>query len=159
MTELYSPTIGDIRIIATTRDYCHSWTFISELGDCLECALTYDVWKDYGDQVVAAASPCGANATPSPSSALNTVVSTGSAAASTTVIGTASSTVTPTTTQSSTATTGSPGIVSSATRTVSVFQDLSGPQGRLLTLSLIIRGPLSLLHLPPHHIPLEPHQI
>ncbi|KAF3403066.1 hypothetical protein DPV78_003735 [Talaromyces pinophilus] len=78
--------------------HCHDSIFTSELNGCLGCAQIYGIWKEYGDYVVAAASACGDNATPSPSLTPAIEISTGSAAASTTVIATALSTVSPTTT-------------------------------------------------------------
>jgi hypothetical protein len=121
MTEVYPEITGYAILASETQGFCSNSTFTSELDSCLDCALTYDIWQYYGDQVAAAASACGDNATPSPSSATVTAVSTGSVAASTAVVATASSTVSPTTTQSSTATTGKFGTLSSGTSTVSVF--------------------------------------
>lgn len=55
--------------------YCDSSEWKKLLDDCLDCALQYDIWKDYGDYVKQAASGCGIDATP--------VSASGSAGAST----------------------------------------------------------------------------
>ncbi|KAF5016623.1 hypothetical protein F66182_11639, partial [Fusarium sp. NRRL 66182] len=89
------------------------------------CALTYNIWQEYGDEVTAAASACGENATPSPSLAPPPNVSVGSMTASTTVIATTSSTVSSTSTQSHAATTGASGVVSSNASTRSAIPSTS----------------------------------
>ncbi|OJJ98449.1 hypothetical protein ASPACDRAFT_44959 [Aspergillus aculeatus ATCC 16872] len=49
--------------------YCSNTTYKTELSGCLECALTYNIWQYYGDDVKSAAEACGDSATPSASSA------------------------------------------------------------------------------------------
>lgn len=49
---------------ATLADHCTNSTWIGLLDDCLDCALQYDIWKDYGDSVGKAAEGCGLSAEP-----------------------------------------------------------------------------------------------
>ncbi|KAK5993744.1 hypothetical protein PT974_07181 [Cladobotryum mycophilum] len=44
--------------------YCKDPKWLGYLDGCLNCALKYDIWKDYGTQVTAAAKACGLDATP-----------------------------------------------------------------------------------------------
>ncbi|PYI14909.1 hypothetical protein BO99DRAFT_436862 [Aspergillus violaceofuscus CBS 115571] len=53
----------------TNATYCSNATYKTELSGCLECALTYNIWQYYGDDVKSAAEACGDSATPSASSA------------------------------------------------------------------------------------------
>lgn len=117
--------------VSKFRGYCFAPTFLDALHHCLDCALTYDIWQKYGDEVAAAASACGDNATPSPSLALPPNVSIGSMTASTTVIATTSSTVSSMSTQSHAATTGTSSVISSTTSTVSSYEDFELEKGYL----------------------------
>ncbi|ATY62818.1 hypothetical protein A9K55_007804 [Cordyceps militaris] len=47
--------------------YCTDTRWQGLLSSCLDCALTYDIWKWYGEKVGAAAKTCGLDATPKPS--------------------------------------------------------------------------------------------
>ncbi|KAM0666659.1 hypothetical protein MY8738_002099 [Beauveria namnaoensis] len=47
--------------------YCSDAKWKSLLSNCLDCALTYDIWKYYGTKVGAAAEKCGFESTPKPS--------------------------------------------------------------------------------------------
>ncbi|KAK8140976.1 hypothetical protein G3M48_001159 [Beauveria asiatica] len=47
--------------------YCSDAKWQSLLSGCLDCALTYDIWKYYGTKVGAAAEKCGLESTPKPS--------------------------------------------------------------------------------------------
>ncbi|KAK7753181.1 hypothetical protein SLS62_004914 [Diatrype stigma] len=49
---------------ATLTDHCTNSTWTGLLDDCLDCALQYDIWKDYGDGVGKAAEGCGLPAEP-----------------------------------------------------------------------------------------------
>ena len=62
-------TGGVILISQDSDDYCSNSTYKSELSACLKCALTYNIWQYYGDDVKSAAEACGDSATPSASSA------------------------------------------------------------------------------------------
>ncbi|OAA80565.1 hypothetical protein LEL_00110 [Akanthomyces lecanii RCEF 1005] len=44
--------------------YCEDSKWKDLLSGCLDCAMTYDIWKYYGDKVGAAAKKCGLDATP-----------------------------------------------------------------------------------------------
>lgn len=79
-------------LASESNNYCSNSTFTSDLSACLDCALTYDIWQYYGDQVAAAAEACGDNATPSASSTSASPSSTGSVASSTAVTGAVSTT-------------------------------------------------------------------
>ncbi|KAM3514407.1 hypothetical protein MY11210_001961 [Beauveria gryllotalpidicola] len=52
---------------STKEGYCSDAKWKSLLSGCLDCALTYDIWKYYGTKVGAAAEECGLEATPKPS--------------------------------------------------------------------------------------------
>ncbi|PWY67935.1 hypothetical protein BO70DRAFT_366216 [Aspergillus heteromorphus CBS 117.55] len=60
---------GGVILISEDSDYCSNSTYKSELSACLKCALTYNIWQYYGDEVASAAEACGDSATPSASSA------------------------------------------------------------------------------------------
>ncbi|KAM3431461.1 hypothetical protein NHJ13734_007281 [Beauveria thailandica] len=47
--------------------YCSDAKWKSLLSGCLDCAMTYDIWKYYGTKVGAAAEKCGLESTPKPS--------------------------------------------------------------------------------------------
>ncbi|KAI1257557.1 hypothetical protein MGN70_000600 [Eutypa lata] len=49
---------------AALPDHCTNSTWTGMLDDCLDCALVYDIWKDYGEPVAQAAQGCGLDATP-----------------------------------------------------------------------------------------------
>ena len=53
---------------ANQPNYCSNSTWKDLLEDCLECAETYDIWKDYGDGVSGVAKACGITPKPSPAS-------------------------------------------------------------------------------------------
>ncbi|KAL4807582.1 hypothetical protein BDV18DRAFT_135600 [Aspergillus unguis] len=110
---------GGIITASRTDGYCDTSDFKSELSDCLDCALVYDIWKYYGDSVSSAAEECGLDATPvEPSSSSVAVTSTeteasaSEAAESTTVsspvIPTGTATTTPTDSGSSASSTPTP---------------------------------------------------
>ncbi|OGE51399.1 hypothetical protein PENARI_c013G05216 [Penicillium arizonense] len=105
-------------------DYCSNSTFTADLSSCLKCALTYNIWQYYGDDVKSAAKTCSDDATPSSSSATSSAssttatVTTGSATGSTSsaIVETASATATSTgtvteTTASASASTGAASII------------------------------------------------
>ncbi|KAM3552908.1 hypothetical protein MY1884_006948 [Beauveria asiatica] len=52
---------------STKKGYCSDAKWQSLLSGCLDCALTYDIWKYYGTKVGAAAEKCGLESTPKPS--------------------------------------------------------------------------------------------
>ncbi|PYH90984.1 hypothetical protein BO71DRAFT_401782 [Aspergillus ellipticus CBS 707.79] len=60
---------GGVILISEDSGYCSNSTYKSELSACLKCALTYNIWRYYGDEVASAADSCGDSATPSASSA------------------------------------------------------------------------------------------
>ncbi|KAJ6072618.1 hypothetical protein N7467_010703 [Penicillium canescens] len=80
---------GEVVLISQTTDYCSNSTFTTDLNSCLKCALTYNIWQYYGDDVKSAAKTCSDDAPPSPSSATSNAsstaatVTTGSATGST----------------------------------------------------------------------------
>ncbi|TPX12523.1 uncharacterized protein E0L32_000700 [Thyridium curvatum] len=51
-------------INSRTPGYCDSAEWKDLLNKCLACANTYNMWKDYGNGVGAAAKGCGINAVP-----------------------------------------------------------------------------------------------
>ncbi|OOF95581.1 hypothetical protein ASPCADRAFT_131050 [Aspergillus carbonarius ITEM 5010] len=67
--ECHADCGGVILISQDSDDYCSNSTYTSELSACLKCALTYNIWQYYGDDVASAAEACGDSATPSASSA------------------------------------------------------------------------------------------
>ncbi|PYI04745.1 hypothetical protein BO78DRAFT_165428 [Aspergillus sclerotiicarbonarius CBS 121057] len=66
--ECHADCGGVILISEDSDDYCSNSTYTSELSACLKCALTYNIWQYYGDDVASAAEACGDSATPSASS-------------------------------------------------------------------------------------------
>ncbi|RAK95919.1 uncharacterized protein BO80DRAFT_439032 [Aspergillus ibericus CBS 121593] len=113
---------GGVILISQDSDhdsYCSNSTYKSELSACLKCALTYNIWQYYGDDVASAAEACGDSATPSASSA------TGAAATSTAA------------SNYSTTNTGTRAtITSSATRSSSASTATSTSGGTTVTFSL-----------------------
>lgn len=59
-------------------DYCTDSEWLGLLDGCLDCALKYDIWQDYGDKVSAAAEACGLDATPKPADGDSTTTAAGS---------------------------------------------------------------------------------
>ncbi|KKK19766.1 hypothetical protein P175DRAFT_0560948 [Aspergillus ochraceoroseus IBT 24754] len=111
---------GGVIVAARTDGYCGSSQFKSELSECLDCALEYDIWKYYGSSVSAAATNCGLDATPV-ESASSTTTGTGTSTTTETTT-TTSSKVESTTTSEETTTTSSatpPASVSSSSTVVS----------------------------------------
>ncbi|KAJ5990947.1 hypothetical protein N7499_011492 [Penicillium canescens] len=113
---------GEVILISQTTDYCSNSTFTTDLNSCLKCALTYNIWQYYGDDVKSAAKTCSDDATPSSSSATSNAsstaatVTTGSATGSTSsaIAETASATSTGSatgTTTSASASTGAASII------------------------------------------------
>ncbi|KAJ5776056.1 uncharacterized protein N7511_001067 [Penicillium nucicola] len=72
---------GEVILVSQTTDYCSNSTYTTDLSSCLDCALTYNIWQYYGDDVKAAAKACSDDATPSASS--STAASTAAATAAT----------------------------------------------------------------------------
>ncbi|KAJ5693200.1 hypothetical protein N7462_002623 [Penicillium macrosclerotiorum] len=70
---------GEVILISQSDDYCDNSTFTSDLESCLECALTYNIWKYYGSEVKSAAKECNDDATPSASSASSAIAATATA--------------------------------------------------------------------------------
>lgn len=97
----WSLRLGGVIVDAEATGYCTNSTYETDLSDCLECALTQDIWQYYGSSVQSAASACGDNATPSTSSVVS---GSASATASAAVTTTASSNAAPETITSSVAT-------------------------------------------------------
>lgn len=75
---------GGIITAARTDGYCDADDFKTELTDCLNCAVEFDIWKYYGSSVSKAATACGLDATPVEASSTSTEVSSTSAEASAT---------------------------------------------------------------------------
>lgn len=61
--------IGYTIINSRTEGYCADAAWKDLLDKCLACANTYDMWKDYGKGVTAAAEGCGLTAVPVDNSA------------------------------------------------------------------------------------------
>ncbi|GFN19465.1 cytochrome P450 family protein [Aspergillus tubingensis] len=94
---------GVILIYQDSDDYCSNSTYKSELSACLKCALTYNIWQYYGDDVKSAAEACGDSATPSASSATG-AAATATAASNSSATNTGNmATITSTATRSSSA--------------------------------------------------------
>ncbi|KAI9736629.1 MAG: hypothetical protein M1834_000833 [Cirrosporium novae-zelandiae] len=75
---------GTVIIIGRSSDYCDNTTFTEDLSDCLDCALEYDIWQYYGDDVASAAESCGLDATPVSATSSASVASATAASAATT---------------------------------------------------------------------------
>ncbi|EXJ90976.1 hypothetical protein A1O1_04083 [Capronia coronata CBS 617.96] len=73
---------GGVIVDARTTNYCTNATYTTDLADCMDCALTYDIWQYYGTDVAKAAEACGDNATPSPSTATAPAAATTAVASS-----------------------------------------------------------------------------
>ncbi|PWY88875.1 hypothetical protein BO94DRAFT_574877 [Aspergillus sclerotioniger CBS 115572] len=112
--ECHADCGGVILISQDSDDYCSNSTYKSELSDCLKCALTYNIWQYYGDDVASAAEACGDSATPGASSATGAAATaTGASNYSATNIGTrATITSTATTSSSSSSATSTSGSTS-----------------------------------------------
>ncbi|KAJ5699394.1 hypothetical protein N7536_002407 [Penicillium majusculum] len=63
---------GGIITAARTDGYCDADDFKTELTDCLNCAIEFDIWKYYGGSVSKAATACGLDATPVEASSTST---------------------------------------------------------------------------------------
>ncbi|OQD81212.1 hypothetical protein PENANT_c029G08422 [Penicillium antarcticum] len=72
---------GEVILISQTTDYCSNSTYTTDLSSCLDCALTYNIWQYYGDDVKSAAKTCSDDATPSASSAASGSSATATATA------------------------------------------------------------------------------
>ena len=109
-------------IEASLPGHCTNSTWTDLLEDCLDCALEYEIWKDYQDGVSEAAEGCGLNATPEPpgdvsSSSTSAITSTSLSATAT--VSTESTTSTETTTSASEST------MSTSTSAVSYSEKIS----------------------------------
>ncbi|RAH62286.1 hypothetical protein BO85DRAFT_434899 [Aspergillus piperis CBS 112811] len=119
-------TGGVILISQDSDDYCSNSTYKSELSACLKCALTYNIWQYYGDDVKSAAEACGDSATPSASSATGATATATAASNSSATNSGNMATITSTATRSSSA--------SSATST-SAANTLLGSNALVLVLA------------------------
>ncbi|OQE34844.1 hypothetical protein PENCOP_c015G01731 [Penicillium coprophilum] len=59
---------GGVILASRSDGYCDAADFKSQLTDCLNCAVEFEIWKYYGDSVSKAATGCGLDATPVESS-------------------------------------------------------------------------------------------
>ncbi|CRL21628.1 unnamed protein product [Penicillium camemberti] len=75
---------GGVITAGRTDGYCDTDDFKTELTDCLNCAVEFDIWKYYGGSVSKAATACGLDATPVEASSTSTEASSTSAEASAT---------------------------------------------------------------------------
>ncbi|KGO73230.1 hypothetical protein PITC_003180 [Penicillium italicum] len=75
---------GGVITAGRTDGYCDAANFKTELSDCLNCALEFDIWKYYGGSVSKAATACGLDATPLKVSSTSAEASSTSAETSTT---------------------------------------------------------------------------
>ncbi|KAJ5598668.1 hypothetical protein N7537_008752 [Penicillium hordei] len=75
---------GGIITASRTDGYCDANDFKTELTDCLNCAVEFDIWKYYGGSVSKAATACGLDATPVEASSTSTKASSTSTEASAT---------------------------------------------------------------------------
>ncbi|KAE8347795.1 hypothetical protein BDV24DRAFT_1730 [Aspergillus arachidicola] len=103
---------GGVIVAARKDGYCDADTFKTELSDCLNCALKYDIWKYYGASVSKAATGCGVDATPVETSS---TTATAAASASATETG---SPVTPSASSTSTDTAATTGVTSATSSAV-----------------------------------------
>ncbi|KAJ1716550.1 hypothetical protein AFGD_009749 [Aspergillus flavus] len=103
---------GGVIVAARKDGYCDTDTFKTELSDCLNCALKYDIWKYYGASVSKAATGCGVDATPVEASSTTT---TAAASASATETG---SPITSSALSTSTDTAATTGVTSAASSAV-----------------------------------------
>ncbi|OGM50164.1 hypothetical protein ABOM_001032 [Aspergillus bombycis] len=74
---------GGVITAARKEGYCDTDTFKTELSDCLNCALKYDIWKYYGSSVSKAATGCGVDATPVEASSTTTTAAASASATET----------------------------------------------------------------------------
>ncbi|OJJ74147.1 hypothetical protein ASPBRDRAFT_39233 [Aspergillus brasiliensis CBS 101740] len=101
--ECHADCGGVILISQDNDNYCSNSTYTSDLSACLKCALTYNIWQYYGDDVKSTAEACGDSATPSASSATG-AAATATAASNHSATNTGSmATITSTATRSSSA--------------------------------------------------------
>ncbi|KAJ5822552.1 hypothetical protein N7447_004892 [Penicillium robsamsonii] len=63
---------GGVIIAGRSDGYCDTADFKTQLTDCLNCAVEFDIWKYYGTSVSKAATGCGLDATPVESSSTTT---------------------------------------------------------------------------------------
>ncbi|KAF7587946.1 hypothetical protein BBP40_006485 [Aspergillus hancockii] len=121
-------------IVASRKDgYCDSDTFKTELSDCLNCALKYDIWKYYGSSVSKAATACGLDATPVTASSTTTTTASASATESGTSVNVVPSSATDTNPITSATTASSPvpsssGAVSSTPASPTVVSSVTPSQ-------------------------------
>lgn len=73
MTQTDRP--GGVITAGRSDGYCDTDNFKTELTDCLNCAVEFDIWKYYGGSVSKAATACGLDATPVEASSTTTSVS------------------------------------------------------------------------------------
>ncbi|KAJ5505032.1 hypothetical protein N7463_007906 [Penicillium fimorum] len=59
---------GGVILAARSDGYCDAADFKTQLTDCLNCAVEFDIWKYYGTSVSKAATGCGLDTTPVESS-------------------------------------------------------------------------------------------
>ncbi|KAI1609288.1 hypothetical protein EDD36DRAFT_66243 [Exophiala viscosa] len=112
---------GGVILDAGTAGYCTNSTYETDLSDCLECALSEDIWQYYGSYVESAASACGDSSTPSSSSAVSdSAAATTSAAATFAAVTSAAVTTAATSTSAAAATTESSAAATPASSTVAV---------------------------------------
>ncbi|CAI7622823.1 unnamed protein product [Penicillium discolor] len=121
---------GGIITAARTDGYCDADDFKTELTDCLNCAVEFDIWKYYGSSVSKAATACGLDATPVEASSTSTEASSTSAEASATSAeetSTATS-VSATTTEESVNSAVTTDVVTSSTGTTVASTSVSPPR-------------------------------
>lgn len=105
MTQTDRP--GGVITAGRSDGYCDTDNFKTELTDCLNCAVEFDIWKYYGGSVSKAATACGLDATPVEASSTTTSVSATTASDSASATKTAEETVNSTvTTDAATSSTG-----------------------------------------------------
>lgn len=105
MTQTDRP--GGVITAGRSDGYCDTDNFKTELTDCLNCAVEFDIWKYYGGSVSKAATACGLDATPVEASSTTTSVSATTASDSASATKTAEETINSTvTTDAATSSTG-----------------------------------------------------
>ncbi|KAJ6150415.1 hypothetical protein N7471_001614 [Penicillium samsonianum] len=98
---------GGVITAGRSDGYCDTDNFKTELTDCLNCAVEFDIWKYYGGSVSKAATACGLDATPVEASSTTTSVSATTASDSASATKTAEETINSTvTTDAATSSTG-----------------------------------------------------
>lgn len=164
---------GGVITAARKDGYCDSDTFKTELSDCLNCAVKYDIWKYYGSSVSRAATGCGLDGTPveassttaaasvSATESANSVTVTPSSSATddtpTTVVASSSSGAVPSSRGAGSSTPASSTVVSSATPsqnstggaspTVSLFPGAASTNSRGGMLLGVLAGSLAVAFL------------